>query len=133
MKKSILSILLILLLVSLAGCVQQKATEPEASAAPIVSETPTTPEPEPEPEPIVEAKPKVQELWCDPTELNIFVDPYIPVSEVSIFVNTDYDKDFGPNKVTQLFQSDALIGYVEFDLPENLRYSDLRVNGRFVN
>jgi len=144
MNKILGLILLIIAIIGISGCVQVEQLE-TVEEAPIDTskieplegiepEEVEIAEPEaeePETERLVEAAPAGP--WCDPTDLNIFVDPYIPISEISIFVNEDYDKEFGPIKVTQLFQEDELIGYVELDLPANLRYSDLFVQGRFVN
>lgn len=73
------------------------------------------------------------EKWCEPTDLNIFVDPYIPIKEVSIFVNKDYDMEFGPNKATKVFQDDSVVGYFSFVPPESMRYSGLIISGRFVS
>jgi len=144
MNKILGLILLIIAIIGISGCVQVEQPEaveevpqdtskiaPLDGVEPEAEEIPEPEAEEPEEEEVVEVTPAGP--WCDQTDLNIFVEPYVSIRDVSIFVDENYDKDFGPNKVTQLFQNDELIGYVELELPTKFRYSDLQVQGRFVN
>ncbi|MFH1450618.1 MAG: hypothetical protein ABIF92_01410 [archaeon] len=71
--------------------------------------------------------------WCEPSEIAWFVDPHIQIDEVSVFIDKEYDKDFGPNKVTSVFKGDELIGYAELTLPDAFKYSDFLISARLVN
>ncbi len=91
-----------------------------------------------EPEPEVEVEPEPVEVeapaeWCEPTDIDIFTEPYIPIEDLSIFLNPDYDMEFGPNQIEHVLKNDKVTGYVEFNLPENLRYTNLVISSRLIN
>jgi hypothetical protein len=71
--------------------------------------------------------------WCEPTDINIFSDIHIPVNDISIFVTDEYDKEFGPNAVDHVYLGDGAYGYLAITLPDRSKYSDLNIEGRFVN
>lgn len=130
---------LIILLVASSGCIQaeQPATESDY-IEPIDIEEPEEVEEIEEPEEVVEEDIVVDSTlefgdWCDPTDLNIFVDPYIPIDKVLIFVNENYDYEFGPDEISKSFIGDNVIGYVEPTIPENMKYSNLVFETRFTN
>jgi len=99
-------------------------------------EEPETSNPEPQTETIESEESETVEAsgpWCEPTDLNIFSDIYILVNDVSIFVTKDYNMDFGPNAVDHVYLGDGAYGYLELDLPDRSKYSNLNIEGRFVS